>query len=1711
MSVDQSTPPPPNGRSLPWETITVILLLLILVLGAYFRFTGLNWDNETHLHPDERFLTSTTSRLQPVESLRQYFSPSESTLSPYVMGEHFYVYGNFPMTVTRTVAEWVEGYCQTWAESCAYVYTNYTGVHLVGRFLSALIDLSSVLFVFLIGARLYGRRVGLLAAFFQATAVLAIQQSHFYTMDTWAAALATMTLYTAVRAARFGDDTDDFQLRWYVLFGLGLGLTVASRINVAPLAPLIGVAGFIWLVRRGHTWESLKAEFSQILNGKEFTAKTPRAQSEEELSSSRPSRLSGKNQWLLTLDIQQVLLGGVIAALIFLISFRVAQPYAFADSQIIREAALAETGREPGPLRLAIGSVVGFNPQWLSNLEEIQRLQEPEASWPPALQWTSRPAIIFPWTNMVLYGMGLLAGLAAWGGFFWALWRIASFRPDWTVHLIPVIWSGGYFLFMGTRWVSSIRYLLPIYPALLLLAAWALWRLWQVAGQNQTAMRRLKQAGAAALILVTMGGSFLWANAFVSTVYGQPLTRNAASEWIYENVPSGATLFYEVEGQTRQLQLPLRQFTFVPGGGPLTLPFELPVDGLVTAVQLNYLSVTDPNELGQAIELHLRLNEGPATEQTISVTQSRQRSRIALPPTQLLAGVPQRLVIQPEAGIPILAETSRTVNEHWDDLLPTNVGGRGAYSSYYMEVTGGQRPVTHPDNPDKRETVAQWLDEADYIFISSQRAIWSLPRLPLTYPLMMRYYEALFSGELGFDLVHQQHDIFQIGPLYISDTAGTVRWGQAPAVGWPPPGALAAEEAFSVYDHPPVWIFAKRSDFSREQMIQVLGSVDLNNTVVMNPLEASQAPNAMTLTAEQRAIQQAGGTFRELFNPDGLSQRPWLAAVVWWLAVVGLGWLAFPLTFGVLRGLPDRGYPLARILGLLVVSYFSWIMASLNWLPFTRGTLLWGTAVLALLSLYFLVRHWAELVAFVRRNLAYIGLVEGLALLLYLLMIGIRLGNPDVWDVIWGGEKPMDLSYYTAVLKSTTFPPYDPWFAGGYINYYYYGFVYVGVLALLLGIIPAVAYNLILPMLFSFVGLGLFCLAYNLVVVQRGWANSRLPLWSDKLPMLGGGTAVLLGILLGNLAQIRVIANAWYRTGSSGLEESMPILGTILRTLDGGLKMMGGQPAPMPHGDWFWLSSRAISINPGEVQPITEFPFFTFLYGDLHAHMISMPLMLLALGWCVALVLQAGRWDDGGPRTEDGGPRDFRPSSSVLRPFATAVQWGIGAIAIGVFQATNTWDLPTFIVLGVLAVIYATYLDGRRKTEDGAESIRPPSSVLRPLLQSLYKAALLIGLALLAFWPFASNYGTAYTSLSLWPGSYTPVGDYLAIYGLYLFLIITHLAREFRAWTSGWTQEQLVKWQPAAPLVIIALVLHVLIILLLYFQGYVIAPLVLTLIVVSGLLGLRPNLPPARRILLILISSALGLTLFVEIFVLEGDIGRMNTVFKFYVQVWLILSVVGGAALAAVWPTVWHGRRFVWLGLLGLLIFLAALYPLTATPAKWEIRMSKEAPRTLNGMAFMEYVHYGDTDYTGQPQRVHLADDYEAIQWMWRNIDGSPIVAEAHSGNPYRSIGSRISMYTGLPTIVGWDWHQRQQRSTTPGWLVGNRINDVNRLYHTTDINEALVLLEKYDVSYVYVGQLEWTYYNPEGLNKFDRMVEMGYLEEVYRNPGTSIYRVVRE
>ncbi len=1671
-----------SKRPFSWESISVLLLLLILVMAGYFRFTGLTWGEGNFLHPDEFFLMDVASRLRPAESFGQYLATSESPLNPYNVDKGFYVYGNFPMTFTRYFAEWATSACSNYPDLCTQTYNSFYGLQQSGRFLSALVDLFTVFLTFLIGRRLYSWQAGLLAAFFQGTAVMAIQQSHFFTMDNWAAFFTVLGVYAAVRAAGFGDEKQKWQLHWWLLFGLSLGLAVASRINVAPLAIIINISAVAWLVRRGHTWRSLR----QTSHG--------------------------------ALDFQRVFLGVLIAATISLVVFRLAQPYAFADATIARNEVITQTGEEPGTVSVWLRSIMGFNPQWRSNMDEIQQQQSPEAVFPPALQWTNRDAIVFPFTNMVLYGMGITAGLAAWAGLFWALWRTVRARPDWLVHAIPVTWSLLYFLFMGTRWVKSIRYFLPIYPTLFLLGGWMLWFIWQKARQSER-RRNLKQALAAGLIALVMIPSFLWANAFVQ-IYREPITRIAASEWMFENIPTGATLIYEANGETKEHTLPLKGYDFQVGANPLFLPVILPEDGILTAVRLNKLFIpTDPaglrTEQNQPISLQAGLVNGPTETTDLVITESEASYLLDLPETAVTANSAQQIVLEMTAGnTTARAQTSLLMNEHWDGILPYDVNGRSAYGAHFSEVTGGQRPITNPDSPEKRDEIVQWLEEADYVVLSSQRAAWSLPRIPLTYPMTTRYYQALFSGELGFELVAEFHAPLKIGPLHISDTTGQIGWGEMPEIGWPPPGDLAAEEAFSVYDHPPVWIFAKTEAYSRENTVAIFGEIDLSQTVFMNPGQATEAVNGLMLSETAVATQRANGTFSDIFNPEGtLSQNPGLAALVWWLAVIALGLVTFPLTFAIFRWLPSRGYILSRILSILLISYFVWLTASAQLFQNSRGTHVLALLIIIILSGLVLLRRGAEIRTWVRSNLAFIGVIELIAVGLYLIAILIRLRNPDVWDVIWGGEKPMDLTYFTAVLKSTSFPPYDPWFAGGYINYYYYGFVYTGVLAKLLGIIPTVAYNLNLSMLFSFTGMSVFSIAYDLVAWRREIGDWRLKTISNlqspisnlhKKAVAAGAIAITLAILLGNLGQVGVLVDAWYKAGNPTLEESIPLVGTAVRTLDGGFKVISGTPAPIYTGDWFFLASRALNYNEGEAAPITEFPFFTFLYGDLHAHMIALPLTMLALAWAVSLVFKAKKKGDWRLKIGDSETNSISNLQSRSRRlpissawWETALIWFVGALVIGVLQATNIWDLPTYAVIGVLAIFYAVFEENGRTVN------------LQLFGQIGLKTAVLISLAFLLFWPFSSNFGAGFSSIGLWEGSTSYLGNYLVVYGLFFFFILTHLAREFRAWTRTWTQDSLKQWEPAAAPLLLALGLYIILLLILFRMGYWVAPVVLTLTIMAGLLGLRPNLPAARRIILILIASALGITLFVEFFVVENTVGRMNTVFKFYMQVWLILSVVAGVTAVWAWPSIQKkeaGRR-VWLAVLGVLVAAAALYPILATKAKWDVRLSQEAPITLDGMAFMPYANYAESQGAGG--NVPLSFDYEALKWMQTNIPGSPVVAEGYSDNYYRSITNRVSMYTGLPGIIGWSGHQRQQRAVLPGQFIDQRLRDVATLYNTTNAQEAQNILAKYDVSYVYVGQLEWVLYAPPGLNKFDQMVETGILEEVYRNDGTSIYKVL--
>jgi len=268
----------------------------------------------------------------------------------------------------------------------------------------------------------------------------------------------------------------------------------------------------------------------------------------------------------------------------------------------------------------------------------------------------------------------------------------------------------------------------------------------------------------------------------------------------------------------------------------------------------------------------------------------------------------------------------------------------------------------------------------------------------------------------------------------------------------------------------------------------------------------------------------------------------------------------------------------------------------------------------------------------------------------------------------------------------------------------------------------------------------------------------------------------------------------------------------------------------------------------------------------------------------------------------------------------------------------------------------------------------------------------------------------------------------------------------------------------------------------------------------------RPGQAPAKRFVLFLIGSGFVLTLAVELIVLVGDIGRMNTVFKFYLQAWSMLSISAAFAFIMVFPrrSEWSGwLTTTWQIVVSVLVFCAALFPLLAGADKIRDRISTEAPHTLDGAAYMSSSYFNDNGVN-----IDLSQDYEGIQWMQRNVKGSPVIVEANTVE-YRW-GSRYTIYTGLPGVVGWNWHQRQQRAAVPSSEVTDRVEEIKKFYETTDLEETQAFLQKYNVHYIVVGQLENLYYPGPGLLKF--VTNSGTMwEPVFQNETTTIYRVKKE
>jgi uncharacterized membrane protein len=291
------------------------------------------------------------------------------------------------------------------------------------------------------------------------------------------------------------------------------------------------------------------------------------------------------------------------------------------------------------------------------------------------------------------------------------------------------------------------------------------------------------------------------------------------------------------------------------------------------------------------------------------------------------------------------------------------------------------------------------------------------------------------------------------------------------------------------------------------------------------------------------------------------------------------------------------------------------------------------------------------------------------------------------------------------------------------------------------------------------------------------------------------------------------------------------------------------------------------------------------------------------------------------------------------------------------------------------------------------------------------------------------------------------------------------------------------------------------------YKGTSVGWIALPLAAWAGILLLRPSMPDAKRFVLFMIGTALLITVVVEIVVVRGDIGRANTIFKFYLQAWILLAVSSGAAFAWTLPSFFKwlpGWKLFWQTSMILLISGAALFTVSGTAGKIRDRWIVEAPRTLDAITFMKYAHYDDFG-----QRLDLSEDYRAIRWMQDNVQGSPVIVEANC--PEYRWCSRYTIYTGLPGVVGWNFHQRQQRAFVPHWVT-DRVDAITNFYTTTDTKIARDFLNLYDVRYIIVGQLERAQYRaenvPNGLSKFEEFDGV-YWRSVYSDGKTVIYEVI--
>lgn len=692
----------------------------------------------------------------------------------------------------------------------------------------------------------------------------------------------------------------------------------------------------------------------------------------------------------------------------------------------------------------------------------------------------------------------------------------------------------------------------------------------------------------------------------------------------------------------------------------------------------------------------------------------------------------------------------------------------------------------------------------------------------------------------------------------------------------------------------------------------------------------------------------------------------------WWLLVTVVGMFFMPLTGCLFRKFEDGGWLFAKSIGIFVSGYVMWALSCIRVLKFTGVNCVIALLFCLAANLFVLYYNNKKKKAWIGRpNIRLILVEELLFLAVFLIWTYIVCYDPAAY----GTEKFMDYGFMTSMMRAEYMPPADTWYSGEAINYYYGGQYLATYLTKLSGVPVGKGYNLMRTMISAFGFVLPFALVYQLLCTlqkQIGAGVSRI------VSGLGG---ILAGFAVSVCGNMHFVLYRW-----------------ILPWIQ---KMQGKEVS----GYYYPDSTRYIGHDPivDTDRTIHEFPSYSFVVGDLHAHMVNVMFVLVVAGLALAWAMKQEHKKDGGlPQDATFGQM---MKKALLQPEIMAI-----GFFTGMFRWTNFWDFPIYFVVGG-SVVFFTNIRLYRK------------SLKQFLAVTIAQAAEVLAIGFAAALPFTLTFDKIASAIRL-THSHSAFYQLLILWGLPFAVVIGFTVFCIRSYVKrrGETGKK------------------------------------------RSIVGFFCHPGTADLFVFLLGLCAMGLIIMPEIIYMEDiytNSYRANTMFKLTYQGFILFGLCMGYILTRAMLT---GRRAVRaLASVGLiLVAMTAWYCVDAVHSKFGNIFDLERYKGIDASIYVS---------------ESFSSDYEAITWLNENVKGQPVVLEAN-GDSYTGY-ERVSVATGLPTVLGWYVHEWLWRGDTDA--ENARAADVERIYTSTDRAEVEELIDKYDISYIYIGTLEREKY--ESLN----------------------------